>query len=171
MRYIKTFNESKELLNSLKDLSDKMNQLKHLAQSHRREFTPQELLEDYFLEFKESERYHINIEQKFYLITILMDNAIDKNRAEEEFNRVLNKLVSIKNRIEQIEKYQCHFEINLGGVKQSNHNPKTMKNDDYQYKGFGDNRYGWIDNKYFSWQDKDSYPDDKVPISIRFFMV
>ena len=39
MRYIKTFNESKELLNSLKDLSDKMNKLKHLAQSHRREFT------------------------------------------------------------------------------------------------------------------------------------
>ena len=74
MRYIKTFNESKELLNSLKDLSDKMNQLKHLAQSHRREFTTQELLEDYFLEFKESERYHINIEQKFYLITILMES-------------------------------------------------------------------------------------------------
>ena len=100
-----------------------------------------------------------------------MDNAIDKNRAEEEFNRILNKLISIKNRIEKIENFECHFEVNLGGVKQSNHNPKTNKNDDYQYKGFGDNRYGWIDNKYFSWQDKDSYPDDKLPISIRFFMV
>ena len=170
MRYIKTFNESKDLLNNLKDLSDKMNQLKHLVQSHRREFTPQELLEDYFLEFKESEMYHTSINQQFYLITVSMDNALDKNRIEEEFNRILNKLISVKSRIEGIDGYQCQFDINLGGVKQSNYNPKTMRNDDYQYKGFGDRKYGWIDNKYYS-SDKGEYPNNKVPISIRFFMV
>jgi hypothetical protein len=177
MRYIKTFEENNdELLNNLKDLSGKMSQLNTLVKQHRRQFTPKELLEDYFLEFKESEKYHIDINQQFYLIAVSMDNALDKNRIEEEFNRILNKLTSIKDRIEKIESYQCHFEINLGGVKQSNHNSKTMRNDDYQYKGFGDRKYGWIDNKYFSintdrWQDIDKYPDDKVPISIRFFIV
>jgi len=172
MRYIKTFEENNdELLNSLKDLSGKMSHLNTLVKQHRRQFTPQELLEDYFLEFKESEKYHININQQFYLITVSMDNALDKNRIEEEFNRILNKLISVKSRIEGIDGYQCQFDINLGGVKQSNYNPKTMRNDDYQYKGFGNNKYGWVDNKYFSSQDINKYPDDKVPISIRFFMV
>jgi hypothetical protein len=55
MRYIKTFEENNdELLNNLKDLSGKMSQLNTLVKQHRRQFTPKELLEDYFLEFKES---------------------------------------------------------------------------------------------------------------------
>lgn len=173
MRYIKTFEENNdELLNNLKDLSGKMSQLNSLVKQHRRQFTPKELLEDYFLETKETDQYHIDINQEFYLITITMENSIPKINAEQEFNKMLNRMKSIKSRIEQIDKYECHFDIQLNYTKQSKHNPKTMKNDDYQYMGFGDNqpKSGYINGKYYSWTD-DNYPNDMIPISIRFFMV
>jgi hypothetical protein len=41
MKYIKTFEDkNQELLNSLKELSDKMRQFKSLSQASRRESTP-----------------------------------------------------------------------------------------------------------------------------------
>lgn len=184
MKYIKTFEENnEELLNSLRDLSDKMGQLNSLVKQNRRQFTPKELLEDYFLEIKETDMYDVKINQQFYLISITMENSIPKVNAEQEFNKILNRMKSIKSRIEQIDKYQCHFDIRINNITQSKHNPKTMKNDDYQYMGFGDQipKYGYINGKYYSSDggylqdlmkpERNNYPNDMVPIKIRFFMV
>jgi hypothetical protein len=171
MKYLKKFNESEDLIKNIKELGGKVRQLRHAVESHRREFTKKEILEDYFLEFKESEMFYIDIEQQFWLITVKLYNSLDKDRIEEEYNRILNKLISVKDRFEKIEGFQCHFDIKLGGLSQGNLNQKTNKNDDYKYKGFGDKKFGYLGNKWIHYDDTNNWPDDKVPISIDFFIV
>lgn len=163
--------DAEELLNNLKTLSGEMSRLNTLSQAHRRQFTPQELIEDYFLEFKDSEKYNIDIDQKFYLISVFLRNSVNKKDVELEFSKIVSKLESIKKRLWEIDKYKCQFEILIGGKSQNVYNPKTYKNDIYEYQGFGDADYGFIDGKYISYTDRDKYPKDMTPIDIKFFLV
>lgn len=165
MKYIiplKKFESDNELLKSLKSLSSSFGRLKM-------NITPSDFFEDYFLEFKETEGFNIKI-TKSYIISIELNKLINLDIVEGEFNRILNKLNSIKDRIEKIEGYSCHFMFTIGGKNQSNLNKKTHKNDDYEFKGIGDNKNGYLDGVYYSFQDEDKISKNTTPFNIRFFL-
>ncbi len=145
MKHLKKFESYKELKDELGKLSDVMGRLKTMVKlDYRRKF-PLELIEDYFLEFKEIEKFYIwyhDVKEGFGPIVIYLENILDEENIESELNRYVNKLKSIKERIEKKEFFDCHFSIKLNGKVQSDLNPKTNRNDDYKFKGLGDKRWG-----------------------------
>ena len=66
--------------------------------------------------------------------------------------------------------HSCHFMFTIGGKNQSNLNKKTHKNDDYEFKGIGDNKNGYLDGVYYSFQDEDKISKNTTPFNIRFFL-
>lgn len=155
MKYLKTFEDHDDLLASLKGLSDQLNRLKILTKLDYRQKMPQEIIDDYFLEFEESEGFKIfkyRNREGIGPIHIQLCNIIDKENVESELYRYVNKLKSIQKRIENLS-FDCHFQILLNGKSQADLNPKTNRNDDYKFKGLGDNSNGY-DGKGVYHKDK-----------------
>jgi hypothetical protein len=182
MKYLKKFESFDELKDQLAKLSDTMKSFKTLAKLNYRRNTPLEIIEDYFLEFKEIEKFHIyyhDVKEGYGPIVIYLENILDEENIESEFYRYVNKLQSIKKRIEE-KLFDCHFSIKLNGKHQSDLNPKTNKNDDYKFKGLGDKRSGhdskgiyhtdtppgWITNRPWFIMEP-----NKVAIKIEFYII
>lgn len=160
MKYLKKFESYEDLRDELGKLSDAMSRLKTMVQLDYRNKTPQEIIDDYFLEFKEIEGFFIHSyrnREGFGPIHICLENIIDEENVESEFHRYLNKLQSIKKRIED-KSFTCHFTFKLNGKDQSDLNHKTHKNDDYKFKGLGTKKSGH-DGKGI-WHCEDPSPFD-----------
>lgn len=177
MKYLKTYETHKELLKSLKSLSGEMNRLKTLVNMERRRITPNEIFEDYFLEFKELEKFRVNIYNNTNGIGPIhfeLYNMIDKDIIESEFYRFLRKLQSIQQRLEY-QKFECLFKIGLNGRSQADLDPIKHKNDDYKFKGLGSSKWGYDSKNYYS--DTDAvghslpFPEDKVSVRIDFYII
>lgn len=180
MKYLKRF-ENKELINNLKGLSNQLGRLKTLAKLDYRQKTPSDVYEDYFLEFKDSEEFKVDISRSGgYIgpIDIHMYKMLDLSTIESEFYRYVNKLESIKKRLEQ-KSFDCHFTIKLNGKDQSKYNEREYKNNIYEYQGLGDRKWGYdskgnkyteVGSSYRGTSDKD-FPKDKVAIIIRFMII
>jgi len=180
MKYIKKF-ESEELKNSLQQLSYKMGRFKSLVKKDIREKTPKEIYEDYFLEFKEVEKFYIEIKNRNYgLCEIDLYNIIDKSTVENEFYRYSNKLKSIKERLEHSFGFTCHYTIKLNGKVQAIQRGYNRQDDEYKFLGIGDKGWGYDGNRnhYNSttsgWASNSTdkiLPEDKVSIIIAFIIV
>lgn len=180
MRYLKQF-EDKELLNDLKNLSYQLGRLKTFAKMDYRNKMPKENFEDYFLEFKDSEDFYIDIHKAssgIGPVEIMMYKMSDLDTIESEFYRYVNKLESVKKRLES-QSFDCHFTIKLNGKDQSKYNEKEYKNNIYEYQGLGDRKWGFdnkknkyteIGSSYRGTDDKD-FPNDKVSVIIRFMII
>lgn len=182
MKFLKSQSKSKEddLKNSLQQLSHQMGRLKSLVKKEIREKTPQEIYEDYFLEFKEIEKFYIEIHNKPYgLCEINLYNIIDKDTVESEFYRYANKLKSIKSRLEYSFGFQCHYTIKLNGKVQAIQHGYNRQDDEYKFLGLGVSMFG-CDGKRNYYNSKPSsivnsndkvLPDDKVSIIIAFIII
>lgn len=161
------------------ELLDLMKRLQHNMRGLIRTGTPDEVYEDYFLELKESENFRVTINKgKGFVTHIEMNGMLDKDNIEAEFNRILNKMKMIKERLEHQFNFNCHFMIWINGQSQQDLNTQTHKNDDYKFKGIGPNKRGW-DKDYFYTTDEirpydrnyRPYPEDKASIEIKFMIV
>ena len=177
MKYLKSFESTDhDTLKYLKTIHGQLDTLKTLMSIHHRKSTPSDIYEDYFLEFKEIEKFKIRIggTTDFGAVQIDMWNMIDLSTVESELDRYTKKLKSIKARLDE-KGFNCHFRIQLNGTSQSNLNTKTHRNDDYKFKGVGDKKWGY-DGKDNIYSDNPStnylpFPDDKVSIIIKFLIV
>ena len=164
-----------EVSDNLQKLSDHMSRLKSALKYHIRSTTPKDVYEDYFLEFDELEGFKVNYyNQSNFLIYFTLQNMIDVNNIKSELHRYINKLQSIKLRIEEAFTSDCHFAIYLNGKLQAELNPKTHKTDDYKFMGIGDQKWGRDkENSYSENQSGGAlpFPVDKVAMKIDFYIV
>ncbi len=185
MKFVKKFEawddeKSKSLLNVLKDFSGQMDRLKLLVKHDTRVKTPKEIYEDYFLEFKEVEGFHIIINKDVVVgpVRVSLYNMIDINIIENEFYRFVNKFKSVQMRLENDFSFDCLFNIKLNGKPQADLNTKTHKNDDYKFKGLGDRKFGYdgkgncynTDNSS-SYSGSLKFPDNKVSMIVDFYII
>ena len=161
------------------ELKDLLKNLNHKMKGFIRVGTPDEIYEDYFLELKESENFRVRIDKGNGFVTnIEIEGMIDSDKVESEFNRILNKMKMIKERLHNQFNFDCHFMIRLNGQSQQDLNDKTHRNDDYKFKGVGTNKRGYDKDFYYTdgeigqWdRNYKPFPDDKVAVSIRFMIV
>ena len=180
MKYIKTYEDHEDLLNSLKKLSDQMSRLKILTKMYIRHKTPKEIYEDFFLEFKESEGFKIEIHGRsnngIGPISVDLYNMIDKDIIESEFYRYVDKLKSIKSRLENYMNFDCHFTISLNGKEQNVQVGYDRRNDEFKFSGLGDKKSGYDGNgQYYTningIAGSKNFPDDKVSMIIKFYII
>ena len=161
------------------ELLDLMKRLQHNMKGLIRGGTPDEVYEDYFLELKESENFRVRINKGNGFVThVEINGMIDVDKAESEFNRILNKMKMIKERLHNRFDFDCHFMIWLNGQPQQDLNDKTHRNDDYKFKGVGSKKRGYDKDFYYTdgeisqWdRSYKPFPDDKVAIDIKFMIV
>jgi predicted ABC-type ATPase len=164
--------QDQELLNSIRRFKNNIKSLIRVG-------TPDEIYEDYFLELKECENFRVTIDKgKGFVTYVEISGMIDANKVESEFNRILNKMKTIKERLHNQFNFDCHFMIWLNGKPQQDLNVKTYRNDDYKFKGVGSKKRGCDRNFYYTdskINHLDGYskpfPDDKVAIDIKFMIV
>jgi hypothetical protein len=180
MKYLKKF-EDRELIDSLRDLQNQMSRLKTLVKMDYRDKTPKDIYEDYFLEFKDSEGFKVDIRKNNYAVgpvNIYLYNMIDKKTVESEFYRYVNKLKSIKERLEY-KAFTCHFTIKLDGKIQNVQTGYDRRDDDFIFSGLGDHKFGYDgkgnhynnnQSNYRNTTDKD-FPEDKVSIIVDFKII
>lgn len=176
MKYVKTFEDHKDLLDSFKKLADAMSKFKYAAKSEVRAKTPKEIYEDYFLEFKEIEKFKIDVRPNghFGPSTITLYNMINLDTVESEFNRYLNMLKSIQLRLEEKFGFECLFTIKLNGENQADLDTVRHKNDDYKFKGLGKSKWGYDLTGHYSntsFVGAIPFPEDKVSIIIEFLII
>lgn len=177
--------EHEELEKSLKELSRQLSTLKNLVKAEIRFKTPTEIYNDYFLEFKEVDKFRVKVNGSTNWqvgpITINLNKMIDISIAESEFNRILNKLQSVKKRLENDFNFDCHFKIKLNGQNQCDWNPITYRNDDFKFKGVGNKNTGYDGEGHYytdNMRDVESRPNeyklvspDLVSLEINFYII
>ena len=161
------------------ELLDLMKRLQHNMKGLIRGGTPDEVYEDYFLELKESENFRVRINKGNGFVThVEINGMIDVDKAESEFNRILNKMKMIRERLHNQFDFDCHFMIWLNGQSQQDLNERTHRNDDYKFKGVGSKKRGYDKDFYYTdgeisqWdRSYKPFPDGKVAIDIKFMIV
>ncbi len=180
MKYIKTYEDHEDLLNSLKSLSGQMSRLKTLMKMDVRHRTPKEIYEDFFLEFKESEGFKVEIHGRtnngIGPITVDLYNMIDEDIIESEFYRYVDKLKSVKSRLVNHMNFDCHFTIQLNGKEQNVQVGYDRRNDEFKFSGLGDKKRGYDGNGQYYTNDNGiagskNFPDDKVSVIIKFYII
>lgn len=179
MKYIKTYEDHKDTLNSLKELSDQLDRLKTLLKMNVRHQTPKEIYEDFFLEFKESEGFKEYIHGRSNSvgpINVDLYNMIDEDIIESEFYRYVNKLKSIKSRLSEYGNFDCHFTISLNGKIQNIQVGSDRRNDEFKFSGLGDKKSGYDGSgQYYtddgSFAGSKDFPDGKVAVIIKFYII
>lgn len=160
-----------DMLDNLKKISSGLSMMK-------RSITPDEIIEDFFLEFKEVEGYKVtiggqnlgDIKNGLYAL-VSMSNIIDKENIESEFNRIVKKLQSAKSRLTILYNFNCHFKISIGGKNQSFLNKETHQNDIYEFQGVGDSKYGQDGKGNYYCPTGEPLPNDKTTIDIEFYII
>ena len=180
MKYIKTYEDHEDLLKSLKMLSDQMSRLKILTKMDIRHKTPKEIYEDFFLEFKESEKFYFQLHGRTNAgvgpINIDLYKMVDESIIESEFYRYVNKLKSIKSRLENYMNFDCHFTISLNGKEQNVQVGYDRRNDEFKFSGLGDKKRGYDgDGQYYTndsgMAGSKNFPDGKVSVIIKFYII
>lgn len=87
-----------------------------------------DILDDGWKYYREGENYYTKI---------TFHKAIEKSEAENEFKKLLKTLNDIKNKLGEIEGFNCHFMIWFNNQPQQEFNKETYKNDKYRFKGIG----------------------------------
>lgn len=180
MKYIKTYEDHEDLLKSLKMLSGQMDKLKTLVKMDVRHQTPREIYEDFFLEFKESEKFKVDIHGSSNSgvgpMYIDLYNMIDESIIESEFYRYVDKLKSIKSRLLEYNDFNCHFTILLNGKIQNVQIGYDRRNDEYKFSGIGDKKWGYdgknqLYTNHNGISGSKDFPDDKVSVIIKFILI
>lgn len=179
MKYIKTYEDHDDLLKSLKDLSGQMSRLKTLVKMDVRHRTPKEIYEDFFLEFKESEKFYFRFHgtnSGIGPLNVDLYKMVDEDIIESEFYRYVNKLKSIKSRLENYMNFDCHFTISLNGKEQNVQVGYDRRNDEFKFSGLGDRKSGYDgDGQYYTNDGgivgSKNFPDGKVSVIIKFMII
>lgn len=176
--FVKESKTDRELLDLMKQLSDQTKRLKSLVKADFRDKFSIESYEDYFLEFKELEKFLVRIHKggQIGLTTIDMWGLIDEDKIESEFYRLLNKSKSIKTRLTKLYNFECHFDIKLNGKSQSKPNPDpklqyNRQENVYEFCGLGTSLYGYDNKGIFLGNGGIPFPSGKVAMKIEFFLV
>lgn len=181
MKYLKSFenHDYSMLKDSLRKLSDSLESLskivKQRSESEERknilgiDHYPDrynleglsDLYKDFFSYFTDDD-WSININPlQFYLTIELRKSFKDDVNGEEIFNIVNKYASSIKGGLKS-EGFNTHYTIKFNSVFQSEHNPKTNKNDLYLYKGF---------NKFESPAFTGDTSVGKLSVIVKFFII
>lgn len=174
MKYIKEYSDFEELSKQLKNLH-------HSLKGMVRNALPEDVYKDYFLELEEVENFRVSLNKgNGFVTSIDINGMIDSYKVESEFNRILRKMNTIKDRLTTIYGFNCHFMIYLNGQGQQENNPVTHKNDIYKFLGVGSGRFG-KDRKH-SYTDNltdydiargyyKKFPENKVSLNIKFMII
>lgn len=95
---------------------------------------------------------------------------IDEDKVESELDRYVKKLKSIRERLEGLHGFDCQFTIKLNGRVQNGQVGYNRQDDEYSFKGVGEDKHGYYNGKYYSWQGTE-FPEGKVSIIISFFII
>jgi len=128
----------KDILKMIKDLADKTNTLK---KSIIKSLTPNEVYEDYFLEFIENESftYHIYNTHNILMTIDLKKKMHRPKNIKSETERYLRKSSMIIKRLESMfPDSRCHFEMKLNGKVQAIQRGYDRKDDILTFTGIGD---------------------------------
>lgn len=179
MRYIKTYESHEELRDNLAKLKSQVSTLKTLLKMNIRQKTPSEIYEDFFLEFKESEKFHVRIDRNNHgvgPITINLWNMVDVDMVESELPRYVKKLDSIKERLIESGGFDCHFTIKLNGKVQNVQTGYDRKKDKFEFQGIGDRNHGYDSDGNYRTNDRTfigskEFPEGKVSVHIAFLVI
>lgn len=159
-----------ELLNTLKKLSDKLKEIKDATDTpeklvsfsnfvnRKSKLSPTEdelksgtklsdigqIGKDYFYDLID-DGWKYGRHGENYYTQLIFNKAIKKSIAESEFNKILLTLQDIKNKLTEMEGFNCHFMIWFNKNSQQEFNKETYKNDKYVFKGFGKD----LDESYY----------------------
>ena len=173
MRHIKEYNDFEEL-------SRELGNLNHSIRGMVRNALPEDVYKDDFLDLEELEDFRVRINKSGFVTYIHINGMLNKDSIESEFNRVLLRMRTIKNRLEEKYGFDCHFMIYLNGEGQQENNPVTHKNDLYKFLGFKKGIFG--QDRFYTYTKNPSqsdilsnmykeFPEDKVALEVRFMII